>query len=61
MGRETPETIWLARWVRRGLRCWCIPGRREPGQVFNALDEFACPAVGAIRAAAGVLIGSLVK
>lgn len=48
-----------------GFGAGCAVGASQVGgsqdDFFNALDEFACPAVGAIGAAAGVLVGSLIK
>ena len=48
-----------------GFGAGCAVGASQVGgsqdDFFNALDEFACPAVGAIGAAAGALVGSLIK
>ena len=64
------EKRWVARHPKLfgslvGFGAGCAVGASQVGgsqdNFFNALDEFACPAVGAIGAAAGVLVGSLVK
>lgn len=61
---------WIARHPKLfggliGFGAGCAVGASRVGgstdNFFNALDEFACPAVGGIGAAAGVLIGSLIK
>jgi hypothetical protein len=64
------EKRWVARHPKLfgafvGFGVGCAVGASQVGgsqdNFFNALDEFACPAVGAIGAAAGVLVASLVK
>ncbi len=61
---------WIARHPKLfgalvGFGAGCIGAASQVGgsedTFFNTLDEFACPVVGGIGAAAGALIGSLLK
>jgi hypothetical protein len=61
---------WIARHPKLfgalvGFGAGCIVGASQVGgskdDFFNALDEFACPAVGGIGAGAGAFVASLVK
>ena len=61
---------WIARHPRLigalvGFGGGCVLGWSRVGgsqdTFFNALDEFACPAVGGIGAGLGALVGSLIK
>ncbi len=73
MGQTPPpakEKGWVARHPKLfgafvGFGAGCAVGASQVGgsqdNFFNALDEFACPGVGAIGAAAGALAGSLIK
>lgn len=65
-----PNKRWIGRHPRLfgalvGFGAGCAIGASQVGgstdNFYNALDEFACPAVGGIGAAAGVIVGSLFK
>jgi hypothetical protein len=67
---QPKEKGWIARHPRlfgalAGFGAGCAVGASQVGgsqdNFFNALDEAACPVVGGIGAAAGALVGSLVK
>jgi len=71
---QTPPAAKEKGWVARhpklfgafaGFGAGCAVGASQVGgsqdDFFNALDEFACPVVGAMGAAAGALVGSLIK
>ena len=61
---------WIARHPKLfgalvGFGVGCAAGASQVGgsedTFVNALDEFACPAIGGIGAAAGAIVGSIVK
>ena len=61
---------WVARHPKLfgafvGFGAGCAIGASQVGgsqdNFFNTLDEFACPVVGGIGAAAGAVVGSLIK
>jgi hypothetical protein len=61
---------WIARHPKLfgaliGFGVGCAAGASQVGgsedTVVNALDEFACPVIGGIGAAAGAIVGSIVK
>ena len=67
---QSREKGWVARHPKLfgafvGFGAGCAVGASQVGgsqdNFFNALDEAACPVVGAIGAAAGALVGSLIK
>lgn len=68
--QPTKKTRWMARHPKLfgafvGFGIGCVAGASRVGgsddTFFNALDERACPVVGGIGAAAGALVGALIK